>query len=281
MCKLNEKFKEWEKWYSEDDNSVCAQIRDMLFDDAIFYVIYEARKYTKTDNQEKPELNKLVHDLINRSFLKTQSLSIRRLYEERKKQKDVISLRRLINDLKENNALITRENILFAIGLPYDYGKAIKSNLIVKSARSEYVHKNIDLLAGVEPAQRQPNDTVRNSMFDRLNKWLDKCKPIVNFVNKIVAHSATEESRGKVPEKDLRISRAKIHKGHGRIVKIAVYIGRYLLDEPTGWTNFLPSYGGNKFEHFEKPWVRKGNITKLENCWSQYERHIKQLCKWK
>ena len=87
MCKLNEKFKEWKKWYSEDDNSICAQIRDMLLDAAVFNVINEARKYATTDARGYPELNELIHGLINRSFLKTQTLSIRKLYDERQEKK--------------------------------------------------------------------------------------------------------------------------------------------------------------------------------------------------
>jgi len=284
MCKLNEKFKEWKNWYSEDDNSVCAQIRDMLWDSAVFNAINEARKYATTDAQGKPELNELVHGLINRSFLKTQSLSIRKLYDGRK---DIISLRRLINDMKENKDLITRENVLSALELPYDYEEAINEGRRTNNSKmreagigSEYIHKNIDLLAGTDPVKRQPSDKIRDSVLNKLSEQLDKCKPIVNFVNKIVAHAATLGSRGKVPEKDLKISLAKIHKAHCRIVKIAVYIGRYLLDESTEWTNFLPSYAGsNKFEHFEKPWVRQEDITKLENFWSRYEKRIERLSK--
>lgn len=276
MCKLNEKFKEWKNWYSEDDNSVCAQIRDMLWDSAVFNAINEARKYATTDAQGKPELNELVHGLINRSFLKTQSLSIRKLYS----RNNAFSLGRLINDMKKNSKLLTRENIISALELPYNYERAVNdghqtnnSKMIGEGACSEYVHKNVDLLTGVKPAQRQPNDTVQDGVFDRLNKLLGKCKPIANFVDKRVAHTTTAN-------KNLKISLAKIHKAHGRIVKIAVYIGRYLLDESTEWTNFLPSYAGsNKFEHFEKPWVRQADITKLENFWSKYEKRIERLSK--
>lgn len=291
MCKLNEKFKEWEKWYSEDDDSICAQIRDMLLDAAVFFAINEARRYATTDAQGNPQLNELVHGLINRSFLKTQTLSIRRLCEKQDKRnkikRDIISLGRLINEIKENKALLTRKNILSALELPYDYQKAINvgrltdnSRKVTEGALSENVHKNIDLLAGVKPAQRQPNDTVLDKVFDQLNKWLCKCEPIVNFVNKTVAHTATPESKGKVPEEDLKVSLAKIRNAHCRIVKIAVYIGRYFFYKSTDRTIFLPSYA-DKFEHFEKPWVRQEDIAKLENCWSQYEKHIEKLCKWK
>lgn len=275
MCKLNEKCKEWKKWYTEDDNSVCAQIRDMLWDAAVFNVINEARKYATT--QGKPELNELVHGLINRSFLKTQSLSIRKLYSV----KNAFSLGRLIKDMENNSKLLTRTNILSAFELPYDYEEAIKeghqtnnSKVIGEGASSDYIHKNVDLLTRVEPAQRQPSDIVRDGVFEQLNKWLGKCKPIADFVDKKVAHTTPSN-------RNLKISLAKIHKAHCRIIEIAVYIGRYILDEPTEWTNFLPSYAGsNKFEHFEKPWVRQEDIVKLEICWSQYEEHIEKLCKW-
>lgn len=276
-CKLNEKFKEWEKWYSGDDNSICSQIHDMLFDAAIYYAINEARRYAKTNAQGNPELNKLVHGLIDRSFLKTQSLSIRKLYDNRD---DVISLRRLINDVKRNKDLITRENVLSALELPYDYERAIdeghwqnNSKILKDGSDSENIHKNIDLLAGVESAQRQPNDTVKNGVFDRLNKWLDKCQPIVNFVNKIIAHTATEESKENVPDKDLRISLAKIHMAHCRVVRIAAFIGQVIFYKSSG-TTCLPSYAGDKFEHLEKPWMTKESIVKLEDFWDKYEKHI-------
>ena len=286
---LNKKFGEWKKWYSGDNYSVCAQIRQMLKDTAIFYVINEARKYANTDANGNPELNDMVHGLINRTFLKTQALSIRKLYDNRD---DVISLRRLLNDIESNKVYLTRQNILSALELPYDYDKGINegrhnndSGLMIKSAHSENVHKNIDLLTGVEYTKRQPNDMVQEHLLKKLGKRLDKCKPIVNFVNKIVAHAATQESRGKVPENDLKISLAKIHMAHCRIVKIAAYIGQYLLYEPFGPRTFLRTNQGNEFEHFEKPWVSKEDIAKLRNTWNQYEKSIERTTekgfKWK
>jgi len=277
MCKLNEKFREWEKWYSGEDNSVCSQIHDMLFDAAIYYAINEARRYATTDAQGNPELNGLVHGLLNRSFLKTQSLSIRKLYSGR----NAFSLGRLIKDMENNSRLLTRENVLSALELPYDYEKAIdegfltkNSRLLTEGANSENVHKNIDLLAGVKPEQRQPNDTVQDDVFDQLNKWLSKCKPIADFVDKIVAHTVTKKSIKKIPQEHLRISLDRIHMAHCRIVKIAAFIGQVLLNESSGWSNFLPAYAGDKFEHLEKPWMTKESIVKLEDFWDKYEKHI-------
>ncbi|MGD0785155.1 MAG: hypothetical protein ABR969_05010 [Sedimentisphaerales bacterium] len=273
MCKLNEKFKEWKKWYSEDRNSVCAQISLMLLDAAVFYAINEARKYATVDAQGNQELNYLVHGLINRTFIGTQSLSIRKLCVS----KNTCSLGRLINDMKKNKALLTRKNVLSALGFPYDYEDVIKEGcqtnnptMRFNGAQSERVHKNIDLLTGVKPERRQQNDTIQDSVFDQLKKSLDKCKPIVTFADKIVAHTTPSN-------KDIKISLAKIHNAHCRIVRAAAFIGQVILYEPSGW-NFLPAYaGGDKFEHLEKPWIRQGDISKLKDFWSRYEKHIKRL----
>jgi len=270
MCELNKKFKEWKKWYSDGENSICAQISCMLLDAAIFYAINEARRHATTDAQGNPELNCLVHDFIDRSFLKTQALSIRKLCDNRN---DVISLRILINDMETNKSIITREKILFALEFLCDYGQGTN----MQEVHLRIMHKNIDLLVGVSPQQRQPNDFIQDCIFDRLKKWLDKCEPIINSVNKIVAHAATQKSKEKVPTKDLTISLAKIHKAHCCIVRVAAFIGQVILYESSGW-NFLPTYaGGDKFEYIERPLIMKNNIEKLEILWSSYDKHIKQL----
>lgn len=283
MCKLNEKFEEWRRWYTEADDSVCAQISDMLFDSAIFNTINEAKKYAITNSQGNPELNSLVHGLIDRSFLKTQSLAIRKLCDKRN---DVISLRRLINDMQNNKSLTTRANILSVLGFPYDYEKTIKESFHpndpskrFKGHQSEIVHKNIDLLAGVKATQRSPSDTAQDSVFERLDECLDKCRPIVDFVNKTIAHTATLVSKGKVPNKNLTISLAKIYKAHCRIVRAASFIGQVILYESYGLNSF-PAYAGNdKFEYFEKPWIEQKDISKLEVFWKSYENHINRFSK--
>ena len=270
MCVLSKKFAEWEKWYSEEGDSVCAQIREMLIDAAVFNVINESRKYVKTDSEGNPRLNDMVHGFINRNFFKTQALSIRKLCAN----DNVYSLRRLINDIKGNKVYLTRENILCAFDLPYDYENAIneghyknESKLIMKGAHSENVHKNIDLLTETNSTKRQPSDVIKDSVIERLTKRLDKCEPIVNYVNKVVAHTTNKRS--------LRISLAKIHMAHCRIIRTAEFIGQRLLYKSSGQTK-LPAFAYDVFEHFEKPWATEETVEKLEEFWDKYERHIER-----
>jgi hypothetical protein len=271
MCELNEKFKEWKKWYSEDGNSVCAQINNMLLDTAVFYTINEARRYATTDAQGNPKLNRLVHGLINRTFIETQSLLIRKLYSKKNK----FSLGRLINDMEKNKALITRENVLSALGFPYDCEKVIKEGcqtnnptMRFNGARSEIVHKKIDLFVMVKPEQRKPNDVIQGKVFDKLRKCLGRCEAVATFADKVVAHTTPSS-------KDVKISLARIHKAHSCIIGVAAFIGQVILYE--SGRNFLPSYAGNKFEHFEKPWIKKEYIKKLKSSWDRYEKRIKRL----
>jgi hypothetical protein len=72
---------------------------------------------------------------------------------------------------------------------------------------------------------------------------------------------------------------AKIDKAHCRIVRTAAFIGQFILFDSAAWANFLPVYMGDEFEHFEKPWVKQEDITKLKDFWSRYEKHIERLNK--
>lgn len=258
MCQLKKRFEKWKDWLSGDDpNSIRNQIHEMLSDAAVYYTINEARRYA-VDQDGNPQLNEAVHSLIKRCFLKTQTLSIRKLIDKRS---DVISLVSLINDMKQHHGLLTRGKII----------DAMKLSTQQKKLHSENIHKRLDLVTGAAPASRKDNDRIRICTFEKLKQRLEKCVPICNLVNKIVAHAATQESRGKVDEKDLKTSLGRIHMAHARICKVAAFMGQVLLYDSFGWSNFLPVYAGDYFEHFEKPWATKKTICKLKEFWDKYK----------
>ncbi len=63
--------------------------------------------------------NHLMAEALLDGHVATQVLAIRRLVDDR--HGDIISLRRLVKDLRRNFALFTRENYVCFDGLPYDY----------------------------------------------------------------------------------------------------------------------------------------------------------------
>jgi hypothetical protein len=100
----------------------------------------------------------------------TQVLAIRRLVDDG--NSDIISLRRLVKDMRRNFALFTRENHVCFDGLPYDY-EAVRHTRFMENAGnwgkggiwvptsgpqgdciSESAHRQFDQLAGIDPAKR-------------------------------------------------------------------------------------------------------------------------------
>jgi hypothetical protein len=63
--------------------------------------------------------NHLMIEALLNGHVATQVLAIRRLFDDG--NNDIISLRRLVKDLKRNFNLFTRENYVCFDGLPYDY----------------------------------------------------------------------------------------------------------------------------------------------------------------
>ena len=86
-----------------------------------------------TDNDNSSLHNYLLSEALINGHFATQILSLRRLVDNRK---DVISLNRLLKDVRGNLKLFTRENYVCFDGLPYDY----------EAAHARVLEKNIELL---------------------------------------------------------------------------------------------------------------------------------------
>lgn len=86
-------------------------------------VINEAPNYVEKDAEGNPLLSGTVHDFINKKFFQIQAIAIRRLLDKERSEgsRSVISLNRLLIELSEYCHLLTRANILDALGYPYDY----------------------------------------------------------------------------------------------------------------------------------------------------------------
>ena len=196
MRDLRAKIKEWEEWLVGNDiNSIRNQIYNMIWDSAVFLSINECRKYAPKNDKGEPELNGVIHQFINRCFFETQAITIRRLLDKRS---DVISLRRLVEDMGKYCHLLTRGNILAVHGYPYEYEQekrrlteeAFKnkpSGTVVTMdqdymmcCQAEYVHRTIDSLAGIGPSKRSPDDLVRPQIFEWLKERLS------NYLKRVV-----------------------------------------------------------------------------------------------
>jgi len=292
-CNLQDRFDEWETWlFGNDTNSVKRQIHGMIWDAGVFLSINEARKFGPLDKDAQPELNATVHSYIDRCFFQTQAVAIRRLLDKRN---DVVSLSRLIQTLKGNRTLLTRSNLLDVLGYPYDYEKEREAVYqtwaqagskahsdsgpdFINCTHSENVHKNMDSLAGVDSCRRSPADTIRPEILEWLDKRLDPCAEISNYVNKFFAHCATPESREKINADEISVTLGKILDAHKTICQTAGFIGMNIFYRSFG--NFLPTPQFDQFEHFEKPWITKDDLQKLYAFWNDYRAETDEWQNW-
>jgi hypothetical protein len=298
MCDLKTKFKKWEEWLVGDDiNSIKNQIHQMIWDSAVFQSIKECYKYAPKNEKGEIELNGVVYQFISRCFFETQAIAVRRLLDERN---DVISLYRLVNDIEKNRHLLTRQNILAVHDYPYDYeqekkriydearGKIPPSTCIPMSQdygkcyNSEYTHKFIDSLAGVDPSHRSPDDLIKPQIFEWLKQRFNRCEEISKFVNKFLAHSATFESRGNLNSPELDVNLGQILDAHKIICQTAIFIGRRMgiLSEDKGIGDVLAIPNYDQFIHFDKSWASKETIGKLREFWYAYDMQTRRWHEW-
>jgi hypothetical protein len=288
---LKEKFSEWENMLLGDDrHSIRNQIYEMMWDSAVFQCINESRKYALKDDKGNDKRNEMLHSFINQCFFKTQLLSIRRLTDRdtgkvrRNKSYTVYSLYNLIEDMKKNSALFTRENILAIHGLPYDYEEALaeyknsidhtKPYFVPQEiAHSEDIHRRIDSIAGIAVEKRSPDDLIPLNTLKQFEIRLNDIEGLCKYVDKYIAHSATLESRRNVPE-EIEGALGKVLNAHKVICETASYIGSKLLF--CGFGVFLATPQFDQFEYLDEPIASQETIEKLRDLWKKYRRETEQ-----
>jgi hypothetical protein len=304
-----EKFQEWENMLvGKDMHSIRNQIYDMIWDCAFFQCINESRRYAAKNNKDEIRQNRMIHYFINKSFFKTQLLSIRRLTDKdfdkirKGKQYTVYSLYNLIEDIKKNSAILTRKNILDAHNLPYDYEEVMeclrqntpktkKGNIQIQTFSGRNVdeiefskdfHRRIDSITGITANKRSPDDLIPDNILQFDDKWAS-IKGLCKYVDKYIAHSATPESRKVIPD-EIEGALGKVLNAHKIICETASFIGNKILFCGFGEFLGLPLYGkfdqSDLFEYLDEPIASKETIEKLREFWEKYRIETNQWNNW-
>lgn len=296
MCDLKAKYDEWREWiYGDDIHSICRQIRDMIWDSAVFLSVNESRKYMPLDGEGKTINNGMVHEFINHCFFRTQAIAIRRLLDKNvsRGERSVISLWRLIEDMQQNACLLTRQNIIAVFGFPYDY-QSVEGEILkemdskqgrptvpprhVQCVHSRHMHSHIDAMAGVSSDQRSPDDAIQDCFFAWIKSRLNTCEQIHTYVNKFFAHSASPESRATINADEINVTLGHILGAHKAICEVADLLCRCFFYKGHG--GFLPTVLYDQFEHFDKPLATPEVIRNLREQWKDYHKTVEQYDRW-
>lgn len=291
---LSESWKLWrECLLGDDSNTIFSQISNMVWDSAIFRLFLESRQNQIREHKGLPGLNVRLHRFIDWNFFVAQTTSIRRLLDRHglHGNKGVYSLRALLKDISNRRENLTRKAFLDLLGLPYEYSR--ESNY-----PDEFVwfdigdtHQRFDRLSGKTPTNRTPIDLISDKVFDKLRNMLDSCNPIVKYVDKYIAHSATPESRIVDNANEIKITLDHIWVTHQTIFQVAAFLSGSLFSQdfsPLPWespdmfeTANIPVVETNRVSDFEKVWKKYRDGTELwrlnesEKLWKVIENETK------
>ena len=219
LIEYRTKRKVWLHWYGlhkDVPNNIQQQIFSMLFMDLAYRSIVQPRQIGE-QHANLAIQNGLLANLLDQGYVASQVFAIRRLLDRRP---DVISLRRLLNDVHSCRNLITREIYVSHNGAPYDpdswqqLPKQVEHHIfgihapgLSQYLASKYRHETFDQLAGVDPSTRQRGDLIRDEVFQTLNDWVDN-SPAAHFIklsHKFFAHAADMQSLGTLKYSGIKL----------------------------------------------------------------------------
>ncbi len=278
LKKFREKRAEWVKWFGVGDpNSIANQIYSMMWGDAAYRSLVEAYRFSSKENPTTHE-NEMLAGLLYDGFLANQMLAIGKLID---KASDVISLRRLFDEIKENRRLFTRENFVSHDGLPYDYAKdeqehwerfraeyepgKIVSGPMPPYAISQSMHIQFDKISSIAPNNRCRKDLIDEDIFKEIERCFGDLAfgKIKIYRNKFIGHAASQKSRRKVqyPHHD------DLSRAHKIILQITRKIANIL---GTGIGNPVPIAQYDVFENLDKPLIPSAKMKEMREWWHQH-----------
>ena len=291
------KHEEWRSCLNGDDlHSIWRQQSSLLWDFALFQTINELRKEADKNPTKETGFNIPVLRLFDAGFAVTQAIGIRRLVDSQSKNnplKRVISLKALVDDIKENQGLLVREVYLACHEWPYDPTPAKqrfldgmassgqKSSYVGMDtqgseawAASESAHERFDKLSETSPTARSREDAVSPKWFDLLDSKIKICEEVRVLTDKFIAHASDPISRTEKNADQIKITLNKLAECHQALLQIASFIGGPLLQD--AMSGGLPTPQFNHLENFDKAWVGEGCLNKAREYWNRQTDQIEE-----
>ena len=193
---FRERLTVWHEWMFSDEHSIWNQIHQMLWNDMLFWTINKCRRLAEVSPSPTVGFNGDIALFIDQSYAANQLLAIRRLTETNGRG-DAITIPRVLDDMKANAELFTRELYVCNDGLPFDpepvkkrvteerfaqarknggwvvgYGATTGPDAFESSIRA---HNSFDRLIGFQGKER------RRSCPRRWCRWIEQSRPAARF----------------------------------------------------------------------------------------------------
>jgi hypothetical protein len=280
----------WLGWVQSGLNQIWLQIFTMVSNDLAVRTIACAAE----NDPQSPLNNQLLAQTVMESHQNAQILGIRRLMDERR---DVVSLRRLLREIKDNLSVFTREIYVSGDGSPYDLDQAaVAAHASIasggprppgaafaplRSAMSGYLfakqaHNRFDRLSRVPPDRRKRTDRIPKSLVEGLEAYIAQSgvDDILKWSHQFVAHAGDPRAGGW---RELEVTFEQVVSAQKSIVQVLQLITAVLLQGPS-LGNLVPVYQINPFDRFDrlvdpqalaKARLLRESLEKDRNSWLQ------------
>ena len=225
-----QKREEWERCVvGSEPHAVHRQVTHMLWNDTVFRTFNEARRLTVEGKSKKHGFNAPLIRLLDEGFVATQTMSIRRLTDRnfRDPEKAVISLVRVLDDIKENADLVTRENYVCHEGTPYAEPDSMKDGVAWMHWRRKQA--NFDKLSGTTQDKRERSDRMQKSILKSLSRELKNCDSVRRYVNKFIAHASDPATNSELTEEEKKITLDKLDDCYRAIIRVGSFLRAVFL----------------------------------------------------
>jgi hypothetical protein len=283
LLKFREKRASWLILLDEDRvHSISTQISGMLWHDAGYRVVNEARRFS--DNKDETSaIAPLLAEQFDLGYFAYQILAISKLLERNSSNpnKSVVSLRRLLSEIVSDRCLFTRENFVCFDGLPYDHLTAMQE-YYRKNPPSEGIlwmptegpeafdisaiqHQQFDFLSGVDSDKRSRKDVIAVESLEKIELALESevFSDILELRHKLIAHASDPSNR---PDKLAQMSLDKFAEAHRIIVQVAFVLSANILY--SSGIGAVPTPQFDQFAHFDRVFVRSTQLPELLAFWS-------------
>jgi len=263
---------------TEPQHAVWFQIYGMLWNYVAFRVANESRRLAHASGEPRAAQNGLIGELLDRGFIATQALAVRRLQERANKEpeKQVVSLGRVLDDIAAHQKFITRENFVAFDGAPYDYTRDRPPiervggwRALDKFDHAADAHGLFDRLSGVSPDNRSRMDRMKSNVLGNMFRRLkdQSVVDVADYATKFIAHSSEQQSRRSDSVEGL--SFVQLEDCHRALYEVAWKVSVFVLNESDHAA--LPVPQGDILIHLDRAWSTEEDHAQLLSMWDKYD----------
>ncbi len=278
---FRQKRAQWSSWLEDDpDHAIWNVVHALVWRDTTFAAISKLA----LDSPEGPLHTTLLGETIVNGHVIMQVMALRRLTDRRG---GVISLPRLITDIKAHWHLLTRENFVCFDGLPYDYKAAagkywkdkkpgvaiwVETTGPMAYGTSERLHHHFDRLSGVLPSHRSRTDRLPKSLIERVGGWLtsSEANEIAKWSHTYLAHAGDSQDRQAIEH--IQVTNDKITAAIRDLARVTEAVSCEILYMRGRTGALMPVAQYDVFERLELPIAPQSVRDAAADAWDTKSR---------